>query len=42
MKNEWARRNLIFSSNIDSQASISRLFNEVITYDKTNEFLALA
>ena len=36
---KWARRNLIFSPNIDSQATISRLFNEVITCDKTNEFL---
>ena len=38
---KWARRNALFTSNIDSNSTFSRLFNDIITSSKTNEFLYL-
>lgn len=36
---KWARRNALFTVNIDSNSTFSRLFNDIITSSKTNEFL---
>ncbi len=38
---KWARRNALFTPNIDSNSTFSRLFNDIITSSKTNEFLYL-
>lgn len=38
---KWARKNALFTENIDSNSTFSRLFNEIITSNKTNEFLYL-
>ncbi len=38
---KWARRNALFTSNIDSNSTFSRLFNDVITSNETNKFLYL-
>ena len=38
---KWARRNALFTSNIESNSTFSRLFNDIITSSKTNEFLYL-
>ncbi|UWD34689.1 hypothetical protein NX779_02780 [Mycoplasma cottewii] len=35
---KWARRNAIFGNKIDSQSTISRLFNNVLTEDLIMEF----
>ena len=38
---KWARRNALFTSHIESNSTFSRLFNDIITSSKTNEFLYL-
>lgn len=38
---KWARRNALFTSYIESNSTFSRLFNDIITSSKTNEFLYL-